>query len=279
MKTQQPVGKSWITDALIIALVTAGAYLLALYYEIGFCDYFNIPHYFISLNPSLILEVSVPVFVLSLLIVLGIIFVSMLIEYLSTSRMGIFSMLVFITFVYSIYFLIMMLNNKNNQVLHTICFLISLVVLMFIFLKPFTFRQNSSTNYWERLVENVVITEDSSILNRLLRLYSFNILVLCLVLFSVVLGIPFYYKAGRDSAMNQEDFLVVRPSPSSEDKLVILRSYGERFFAVRTIPTNSEKVLFEKKLFIFKMSDSVTTKTALSLEKVGKLSPLQQSPK
>jgi len=50
VETQQPVGKSWITDAIIIALVTAFAYLSAVYYEIGFCDYFNIPHYLISLN-------------------------------------------------------------------------------------------------------------------------------------------------------------------------------------------------------------------------------------
>src|SRR4030095_693122 len=89
------VGKSWITDAIIIALVTAFAYLSALYYEIGFCDYFNIPHYLISLNTPLVLKLAWPAFGLGLFTVLVIIFVRMVMEYLSTSRIGIFSMYIF----------------------------------------------------------------------------------------------------------------------------------------------------------------------------------------
>jgi len=104
LETQQPLGKAWITDAIIIALVTAGAYLSALYYEIGFCDYYNIPHYLISLNLSGVLEVSWPAFMIGLSIVLLMIFARMVMEYLSSSPTGIFSMMVISILIFSVYF-------------------------------------------------------------------------------------------------------------------------------------------------------------------------------
>ena len=117
---------------------------------------------------------------------------------------------------------------------------------MIIPMKPWISSQNPNAGYGERLTENIVTTEGNSILDHLLRLNSFNIFVLFLVLFSMIVIIPFYSIAGEDAAKNQEEFLVV-PSPlSSEDKLAILRSYGEHFVAVRMIRTNPEKVLFEK---------------------------------
>jgi hypothetical protein len=224
VEIQQPAGKSWITDAIIIALVTAGAYLCTLYYEKGFCDYFNIPDYLISLNPSLVLRLSWPVFCLGLLIALVIIFVMMVMEYLSKSRIGIFSTIIFGVSGIFVYFLRNMLSNKNNQALFSIYFWSSLMTLIIVFLMPFITGKNSNEGYWDRLTKNIVITEENGRLDRLINAYFFIVVALFVVLFSVVLGISFYYKEGRDSAMNQEYFLVVPPSPSSEDKLVILRS-------------------------------------------------------
>src|SRR5262249_49811056 len=63
-KTEQAAENSsvvtpWVTQAsIIVPLVIFIAYLLALAYEEGYCSYFTIPAYFISLNPSIVLEIS-----------------------------------------------------------------------------------------------------------------------------------------------------------------------------------------------------------------------------
>jgi hypothetical protein len=43
---------------IIISLTTLIAYLWALYYEVGFFEYFSLPYYLISLNPSIVLATN-----------------------------------------------------------------------------------------------------------------------------------------------------------------------------------------------------------------------------
>ena len=50
---------SWLTQATILtALATLFVYWYAFNFEAGFCDYFAIPYYFISLNPGIIMGTS-----------------------------------------------------------------------------------------------------------------------------------------------------------------------------------------------------------------------------
>jgi hypothetical protein len=56
----QPI-RSWIPDsAIIIALITFGAYFVAFTHELGFCHYLNIPYQFISMNLNIIWYTSLP---------------------------------------------------------------------------------------------------------------------------------------------------------------------------------------------------------------------------
>ena len=58
METPQLSVRSWLTDAIIIALLTFVAYLMALYYEVGFCKYFEILYYFVSIDTTTLLSSS-----------------------------------------------------------------------------------------------------------------------------------------------------------------------------------------------------------------------------
>ena len=53
----QPV-RSWITERILIALITATAYFWALRYELGWSEHFSIHFQIISLNPISILAFS-----------------------------------------------------------------------------------------------------------------------------------------------------------------------------------------------------------------------------
>jgi hypothetical protein len=61
MATEHQPIRSWIPDsAIIIALITFGAYFVAFTHELGFCHYLNIPYQFISMNLNIIWYTSLP---------------------------------------------------------------------------------------------------------------------------------------------------------------------------------------------------------------------------
>jgi hypothetical protein len=58
MADEQQSARSWITDGMIIALITASAYFWALRYETGWYEYFKIPSQLISLNLTNVFDIS-----------------------------------------------------------------------------------------------------------------------------------------------------------------------------------------------------------------------------
>jgi hypothetical protein len=51
-------GRSWIAEGMIIAAITLIAYMMTVFYEAGFCSYFNIPFGYISINPTIVLSIG-----------------------------------------------------------------------------------------------------------------------------------------------------------------------------------------------------------------------------
>jgi hypothetical protein len=82
---QQSLARSWVTDAVIVGAVTFLFYLMVLFYEAGYCNYFGIPHYFIALDTTTLLAASPAVFLklfYALVFVLIFYLVTRLISYL-----------------------------------------------------------------------------------------------------------------------------------------------------------------------------------------------------
>jgi hypothetical protein len=54
----------WLTETIIIAMVTALAYFSSILYEVGYFRYFSIPYYFISLNPTIVFSTNTYLFII-----------------------------------------------------------------------------------------------------------------------------------------------------------------------------------------------------------------------
>jgi hypothetical protein len=74
METGQQLPRSGLTEAILLALIPASAYLWAFYYELGFCTYFHISSEMISLNTTVVLVSSRPIFLIMSLVLFSLLF-------------------------------------------------------------------------------------------------------------------------------------------------------------------------------------------------------------
>jgi hypothetical protein len=65
MEPERQSTRSWITDGIAIAAITALAYVVSFLYETGFCTIFNIPLSFISLSLTTIFVAAGTLFIVA----------------------------------------------------------------------------------------------------------------------------------------------------------------------------------------------------------------------
>ncbi len=273
METERQPVRSWITDGIIIALATATAYLWTLFYEIGFCDYFNIPYYFISLNTTTVLATSGE-FILAVLIlylfIAGPLHMSQQINnFINKSSIRRFIIGISIIFFFTLVSLIFLVSDKERRQTWTIIAIfgaaaIAAAIIVF-FVKPLFTQRDKEGSYWEKLIADLPPTErtglsGSSLAQR--HMHFSAIVIIFIVVISISVGAYAHRKMGQSNAQRQEWFLVVAQSP----EVVVLRNYSDYLFAS---PINRSTKEIEKKLFILKISEM--TKIPLTTEKVGPL--------
>jgi hypothetical protein len=255
MKNQKSE-KPKISEGIILALLSAGSYLFAFYYEKGYASVFNIPTSFISVNINSILVFGT---ILASILLIVLPFVNMFI-FLTTGRVhpiiqrSLISVLFLgVVLLFQIY--IYGLSNWRSWIL----ILIFLVIFLFLdFVFP-VLTQRGKT-YVGKLESQEEFDQQFTSFFSLLRAKLGNTALMIVAVFLV--GMYIASTAGTAEAIRQDSFLVTNTSP----ELVVLRIYGDNLICA---PFDRASGEIEQSFSIIKSSGE--TGLVLKLENVGKL--------
>jgi hypothetical protein len=256
MENEGQSAKSWITDGIMIAAITAFAYVLSFLYEAGFCTSFNIPLSFISLSLTTILTAAGGLFIV-IIMLFGVIHILYMIGILDTKNP------VSLAFQRTTLFSLLLLANVLLYGRCWIGWIRTAGTLLFFLLLEFIFpliTQRGKGSYRDKLTAQVELEQEARSFGNILRTRFGNMGVIMFLI--IWYGLMTAHTAGRAQAHQQEEFLVIDHSP----EVVVLRIYGEYLI---TAPFDRSTKEIEKKLYIFMLSDN--SPTLLTLEKAGPL--------
>jgi hypothetical protein len=258
----EPSQRSWLTEGILIALIPASAYLWALYYEVGFCEYFHIPYGLISLNPTTVLASSLPAFFILSLPVILLLFVVFFVAYEQISML-VFFVLVGMGGMWTVLF-----SGESYQK-RILVAVLTLMMLGIVFIPPFR-RPRAEGNYWRRLWVSLLRTTSPTAVTRSrpqLRVRRIDFLLILVILAVIWAFIPLSRGLGKGGAKGLRDFLIVA-AESPRPEVAVVRVYGDYLF---TVPFDRTTKEFEKKLYLLKISEMA--EVPLVLENIGPLSP------
>lgn len=246
----------WIWQGIIVAASPVIGYGLAFVYELGFCQVFDIPTEFITLNLTSVFIAAGSLIGIVLILYW---FAELFLMLVPARKPPLFRELVFllILLLFNLGFIILWWGMWE-RVIYVIFTLIFFAMLLFVF--PLI-TQKGKGSYIEKLqaqrkrdLETPMVIFESFV--RLIGRKTFLIIfvLVCLVFFS--------YIAGDAKAIKQEEFLI----PSTYPQAVVLRIYGENMICA---PFDGEKKEIQKSFFIIRMTDE--PRPMLQLQKIGPL--------
>lgn len=247
-----------LTEGLLIAVASAGAYLLAFYYEKGFTSYFKIPTHFVNVSLATIF-IIVALAISFLLFIFPIAdFIFQLIRGLHPVLYPSIATLLIVSLFSVIHLYLFGLSNWALFIFHLV--MLGLVALLFFVLPVVTRRKG---NFIERIEEQQ--KRDRSVIGLYDVIASrFGRDTLLIIAFSI-LSINFAENAGEAQAMKRVEFLVINTEP----EMVVLQVYGDNMICA---PFNRETKEVQTKFTVIKIAED--SKMALNLEKVGPLRPV-----
>lgn len=211
-----------ISEGILLALSSAGAYLFAFYYEKGYASVFNIPVSFIDVSLTSILTLSAVIIGLILLILP---FINMF-SFFTVGRTNPVLqraiapvVLLFIFLFVQIYFF-GIAGLKDSYLA-----LIFLGILIFLSL-IFPLAVQSGKTYINKLEAQEKTEQQFVDVFSLIRIKFGKEALLVVVVF--FLGMYLSSSAGKSEAIKQEEFLVTNTTP----ELVVLRIYGDNLVCV-----------------------------------------------
>jgi hypothetical protein len=252
--------RSWLTEGIMIALIPASAYLWALYYEVGFYEYFHIPYGLISLNPTTVLASSLPVFfILSFLLIL--LLVGVFVVAYEQISMLVFFVLIGMGGIW------MVLFSGESYQQRILVAVLTLMMLGIVLTLPFR-RPRAEGNYWRRLWVSLLRTRSPTAVTRSrpqLRVRPPEFLVIFVIVIIIWFFIFLSRSMGKEDAKGWRNFQVIA-AETPRPEVAVLRVYGDYLL---TVPFDRTTKEFEKKLYILKISDM--PKVPLVLEDIGPL--------
>ena len=249
-----------LSEGILIAIASSGAYLLAFYYEKGFTSYFEIPINLVSVS-------FVNIFVFAGLLIgflLFLFFPANILPMILYKLPPALSRSAFVLLISSlglfVHLYLFGLSNWRILVVY-ICLMIAfafieLVMPMIVHRKKGSYLEKLEAQH-ERDRKEVTLID---IIVKRLGQGSFFIFL------ALLIGISFSENAGKEQATSQTDFLVTSTSP----ELVVLRIYGDNMICA---PFNRDTKEVQTRFTIIKMADD--SKLAFNLEKVGPLRPVR----
>ena len=245
-----------ISEGVLLALASAGAYLFDFYYEKGFASTFNIPTPFISVTLTSILTFGAVVFAVILLIMPTI---NLLMMLTISNQHPILKRTLFpiILFVALLLTQIVFFGIENWR--QWIFFLVLLAVVIFLQL-VFPLITQRGGKYIDKLeAQDRVEAQftDSYVIIR--NRFGNDFLLILLIL---ILGSLIAQTAGTAEAVNQKEFLVTNTTP----EMVVLRIYGDNMICV---PFNRSTGEIKQSFTILKTTGEPGL--VLKLESIGQL--------
>jgi hypothetical protein len=286
METERRAARSWITEGIAIAGITAIAYFWTLFYELGFSSYFSIPYEFISLSPAGVLVTAGRFLLIPIALFLFVMFLVATHPY-TTYLGGLIegfqrrrprnSMIVTLCALVAISSLIWWASLPVKLVwLRYMMQAIAGLLLVAFFVLPLVRQKGLEGTYWDKLIAEYTPRPRINPESRApspspapgLEAFT-DVILIIIALIAIVYGNGVFRLGGRADAQMKEEFQIV-PQSSDVPELIVLRVYGDYLL---TAPFNRSTKEVEKKLFILKVSEM--GKTPLIMEKVG---PLQVKP-
>jgi hypothetical protein len=257
---------SWLSGGILIALVTATAYLWAFSYETGFCNYFRITFYLISLSLTTILPVAgsiilITSFMVFIFITPGII-LSPLFRYTTKSITGLIISALAVLLLSFVHFLVFTGWQRNGWILLEIYIVF---LMMIIFLRPL-FTQRGKGSYKEKLAAELQQYQEPRSSRPQTNPNNLAFVVVLIVFVFVCIGIYGAYDMGSTNAQERRLFLVLPKSSEVPVEVVVLTAYGDYII---TSPIDRSTKTIEKTLYLLKLSE--ISKIPLTFENVGPL--------
>jgi hypothetical protein len=252
-----------LSEGILIAIASSGAYLLAFYYEKGFSSFFEIPVNFVSVS-----FVNIFIFGTFLIGFLVLFFLPANIVTLVLFRLppelsrSVFPVLLCLVFI-AVHLYTFGLSNWTPLVIGVA---VALFFLLFELVWPLIMHRDRS-RYIEKLeAQRELDKKEVNLVDLIQRLYGIGPIITILAL---LLGINFSESVGKAQAMKQTDFLVTNTSL----EMVVLQIYGENMICA---PFNRDTKEVQTRFTIIKMAED--SKLAFNLEKVGPLHPVRFQP-
>lgn len=244
-----------ISEGVLLALLSAGAYLLAYYYEKGYASAFNIPTSFINISLSSILTFGTILVGLILFLMPFINFFFMV----TVGRIHPALLRAIIPIAFIFIFLLIQVYFFGFQTLRDWYLVLIYVVVFSLLQLAFPLIQSGKT-YVSKLeaqekIDGEVVDAYALIQNK----FGKDSL---LVIIAFILGMYIALSAGRAEAINQKDFLVTNSTP----ELVVLRIYGDNLICVPFDRITGE---IEQNFSVIKNTGDISL--ALKLEELGQL--------
>ena len=272
MEAERQSARSRITEGILIALIPASAYLWALHYEMGFCNYFYIPYELISLSSTIVLAASSPPF----LILSFLFFILVVILLIARIPHRYLSIILVVAGFANITFLLLY-SIKRNWVDILVAALLAVAFLIAVFVWPFiTLRGQGSSwsRFWFRLpppTSSDEVSPSSSQFTRRISPYR-GLIEIISVLIIIWSFASLSYYVGVSDAERRQEFRVIAQSREIPEEVVVLRIYGD-YLITAPIDRSVTPKEIKRTLYIFKIPEMA--KTPLTTEKVG---PLQVKP-
>lgn len=247
---------SRISEGIVLALASAGAYLFAFYYEKGFASVFKIPTSLISVNLSSVLlfgAIFIGV-IMAILPAINLILSITIGQTHPTIQRAVIPVIIFLAFLLIQIYLFGLANWKNWIYI----FVMLIMLLFFQFVFPLITQKGKTyiakLEAQENTDRQVIDTYDL-----LQRKFGNEALHL---IFIFLAGLVVAMNAGISEAIRQDEFLVTNTTP----ELVVLRVYSENLIGVPFDRTTGE---IEQSFHVIKNSGEHGL--VLTLEKLGNL--------
>jgi hypothetical protein len=252
--------KRWtLTEGLLLAAIPVVAYVCAFLFELGYCDYLNIPMQFISVGKNELVSSSLFVLVSALGSVLVIEAMSLLFR---GTRVVIFRALLRVFPLLLLSGFVGLLAARLRPAWWVVIGGVALLVAIEFVSPLIEYKQAQS--YQEKLrARELSLMRRSSTLGRRLGLIGYQSIVFT---FCIVLFLAACVEWGRGEAATQKSFMVIAGPPQR----VVLRVYGD--FMVTTTWDKNRRLARERSISKLAGEETIT----MAFEDIGPLMPAKE---
>lgn len=235
-------GLNYFTEGVILAAIPAGGYWTAYLYELGYCNFFEIPPELIDISINSILLNSLAVLGIAILMVFAVDFIGKLMVGVSSAVKGSLYKLIFIYFIgYGFYFSF----GRSQTELKIFLTIFALPMIIKDFVWPLWSQRHIKGFGNKVAAAKKRDFEYDSATDKIANKIGIEAFLVCGALYVISI---LSYLAGGYGASSETEFLSAKAKPN----YILARKYGESWVAVRFDET---KKIFYPDFQILKLED------------------------